>query len=192
MVLKTDKNQNRLTNFISKTSITETDTNERIVKRKRDESRDSKFSNVKEKQEKRRIVEEIKPHQENYDLFVEKLNNLRLPEYVNKKGFKRSELELERLKCLLNDWIFWTSKDKQKCSLNLEQIDPEDLDIFSGYLHFVLNVKKDLEKLSLTLKIFKRLVEKNGSNEWISAFKEIFYSLQSEFFQQYDSTIKLD
>ncbi len=89
----------------------------------------------------------------------------------------------------MDDWIFFTSKTNSSFKSNKQQkIDFDDLEIFKGYLLHILNEFKDLEKMTLILKIMKRLIVKNGSTEWIEAYKEIYESLQADFYAIYDST----
>lgn len=115
-----------------------------------------------------------------YDCFQTKLDNFELPIHINKKQSKQ-ELEIEKIKHLLSDWIFWTG-------IKQEQIDTDDLHTFKSYLLYILNDLKDLEKLILIFKLFKRLVIKNGSTEWVDAFKDVYSSVQADFYTIYDST----
>ena len=120
------------------------------------------------------------------------------------KNFENERLiyedsEIESIKCLLNDWIIWTSNknlNEMKYSYfngkNQQEIDSDDLLVFKNYLFYLLNVKKDFEKLRIIFKIFKRLILKNGSFEWIETYKEFSSSIQSEFYENYDFTINLD
>ncbi len=108
-----------------------------------------------------------------------------MPDYVSRFQ-SADELEKEKLKHLLSDWIFWTSRNR------IDSIDQDDLNIFRGYLIYLLITRRQLEKLVFILKILKRIIEKNGSFDWIEAYKELYTYIQSEFYVKFDSTIKLD
>ncbi len=124
-------------------------------------------------------------YSDEYKCFKQKIEEFKLPDHVCK--FQHAdELEKEKLKHLLSDWIFWTSRNKA------DDIDHEDLNIFRGFLIYLLNTQRQLEKLAFIFKILKRLIEKNGSFEWIETYKELYTSIQSEFYIEFDSTIRFD
>jgi hypothetical protein len=124
---------------------------------------------------------------QSYDAFKSRIDHFELSDKINQSIFRRkSELELEKIKCLLDDWIFWTSRTG---STN-ETIDQDDIDLFKGYLLYLMTERADLEMLCTILRILKRLIEKNGSLEWTDQFKEITTSIQSEFYEKFSSTIK--
>ena len=43
----------------------------------------------------------------------------------------------------------------------------------------------------LILKLFKRLVVKNGSMEWVDSYKDVYSSIQADFYAMYDSVFNL-
>ena len=121
-------------------------------------------------------------YQKDYDCFQNRINNFELPDNINKKQ-PAKEIDFEKIKHLLDDWIFWTT--------NSSNLDVDDLQIFKGYLLHVLNHFKDLEKMVLILKLFKRLVVKNGSMEWVDSYKDVYSSIQADFYAMYDSVFNL-
>lgn len=127
----------------------------------------------------------IPVYQTEYKCFKQKIAEFELPDHVNMNQ-QRHELKREKIKHLLSDWIFSTSRNQ---SIN---IDSDDLNVFKGYLFYLLNVRKQFEELYFILKILKRLIEKNGSFEWIEAYKELVTSIQSDFYLEFDSKIQLD
>ena len=139
-------------------------------------------------------------YEKDFLIFDKKLNDIANTK-INSKVFRpnSSELKLECAKHMLNDWIYFTSKNNNavSCQANTSrasasQIDAEDLQTFKNYLLYLLIVRRDLELLTLVFKIFKRLIQKNGSFEWIEAYKELQASVQAEFYEKFNSTIKLD
>lgn len=76
--------------------------------------------------------------------------------------------------------------------MNRQQIDQEDVSKFQNYLSYTLLVKKEFDFVRTALKIMKRLIEINGSLEWTQAFNEICSTVQSLFFEKYDTTLNLD
>lgn len=144
---------------------------------------------AEEKEIKKQDSNSNKKHYEDYKCFKAKLLNFKSLD----KCLTKSEIEIECLKNLLDDWIFWTSKNTNLNKSNkIELINDEDLSVFRGYLFYVLNISKDFEKLALIMRVFKRLIQKNGSLEWIENFKEIKTALQTEFYEKHNSTIKFD
>jgi hypothetical protein len=121
-----------------------------------------------------------------YKCFREKLANFELPDYVNRTNRSKAELEIEKIKHFLSDLIFWTSINHS--SVN----DTNDFDMFKGYLLYLLNTKKQLESITTILKIFKRLIQTNGSFEWIETYKDICMLIQSDFFVEFDSNILIE
>lgn len=109
---------------------------------------------------------------------------------MNKK-LVRDDEDLENLKRLLDDWIFWTSKSNFDKTSKRQIINDEDLLVFKGFLLYILNVEKNLEKLTIILRILKRLIEKSGSFEWTENFKEIVASIQADFYEEYNSTLNI-
>ena len=57
---------------------------------------------------------------------------------------------------------------------------------------YLLNTKKQLESITTILKIFKRLIQTNGSFEWIETYKDICMLIQSDFFVEFDSNILIE
>lgn len=124
------------------------------------------------------------PNQREYKCFKQKIAEFELPNHVNKSQ-SRDDLELDKVKHILSDWIFWTTR-------HTNAIDQEDLEIFTGYMFYLLNHRRQLEKLSLILKVLKRLIQTNGSSEWIEIYKDLCGAIQTDFYVEFDSTIKLD
>lgn len=121
-----------------------------------------------------------------YKYFRQKVSDFELPDYVNQTNRSKSELELEKIKYLLSDWIFWTSRNHSNV------LDTDDFEVFKGYLLYLLNTKKQLESLCTILKILKRLIQTNGSFEWIEIYKDLCMLIQTDFYVEFDSSIKLD
>jgi hypothetical protein len=133
--------------------------------------------------EKENIARAKQMYQSDYECFLDRLNSFVLPAKVNLSQ-SESELELERIKNMLDDWIFCTSKQNE--------IDADDLQIFKNYLFYLLLILKDYEKLTFILRIFKYLIKKNGSFEWVESYKEIVSQIQSEFYERFNATLLLD
>ena len=129
-------------------------------------------------------------YENDFKFFRNRLVSFKSEERLN-KSLLRGDAELENLKHLLDDWIFWTSRSNFDKSNKRQIINDEDLLIFKGYLLYLLNVDKNLEKVTLILKIFKRLIEKSGSFEWIENYKEILASVQADFYEEYNSTLNI-
>ena len=125
-----------------------------------------------------------------YKYFKDRVKNFKLEEELN-ENLSKSDAELESLKKMLDDWIFWTSKNNLSRSNRRDAISDEDVHIFKGYLLYLLNVDKNIEKLSIILRIFKRLIEKSGSFEWIENYKHILASVQTDFYEEYNSTLNI-
>ena len=56
----------------------------------------------------------------------------------------------------------------------------------------IVKWKLIIEKLNIIMRIFKRLIEKNGNVEWAECYKEILTFIQAEFYEKYNYTIKLN
>ncbi len=123
-----------------------------------------------------------------YTIFKRRIEMFELSDKINKTQTK-SKLELERIKSLLNDWIFWTS---QLVNSSDSFIDQEDIDLFKNYLLYLLIYLNDFEKLNIIMKIFKRLIEKNGNIEWAECYKDILMTIQTDFYENFNYTIKLN
>lgn len=128
--------------------------------------------------------------------FEEKLEKFKCIAGVSNsvKNLNIFERKIELLKIFLNDWIIWTcckNHIDQNMS-NKQQIDQDDLIMFQNYLHYILLVKKEFDFVRIILKILKRLILINGSVEWTHTFNEICSSVQSIFYEIYDSTLNLD
>ena len=144
-------------------------------------------------------------YEQEYKCFNEKLSMVQLPTQINLNQSK-SELKKERIKFLLHDWILWTSSHSEPTAhAKLDRslltnvsffqeaaIDSDDLDIFKGYVLYLAAKKRNFEMVLYIIKIFKRLIKKYGSFEWVNSFREISSSIQSEFYEQYDSVLDLD
>jgi hypothetical protein len=124
-----------------------------------------------------------------YEIFNRRIQMFELSDKINKTQTK-TELELERIKSLLNDWIFWTSQLVNAASDSL--IDQEDIDLFKNYLLYLLIYLNDFEKLNIIMRIFKRLIEKNGNIEWAECYKDILMTIQTDFYEKFNYTIKLN
>jgi hypothetical protein len=123
-----------------------------------------------------------------YQQFNDRIKSIQLSDMINPNQLAQ-ELEIESIKHLLNDWITLTSTMSGR---NKQKIDQEDLQIFTGYLLYLLNTCQDLEKLKLIINISKRYIQKNGSFEWIEAYKHLCSLIQTEFYQKYDAILDLD
>ena len=121
----------------------------------------------------------LREYEREYLCFEERINRVVLPERINRNQ-SSSDLKYERIKCLLKDWIFWTSNattgNKQ------QEIDGDDLEIFKGYLLFTLVQIQNNELIGLVMRTFKRLAKFYGSFEWIKSYKEIEKAIKSEFY----------
>jgi hypothetical protein len=162
-----------------------------------DLSEDSPATSESEESSKQAVDSSIvQKYTRNYIVFDRRLRKIEA-EKINRAAFIREpELKLECIKHLLNDWIFITSKDA-KCGKvsrldTNSQIDADDLQVFSEYLLYLLHERKDLGQLALIMRVFKRLILKNGSLEWTETYKEVRASLQAGFYEKYDSTIDFD
>lgn len=121
------------------------------------------------------------------------------------------EVEIERVKLYLDDWITTTSsnldpeisvfympvdvENDNDDENNVDQqssISPRDVRVFRNYLLYLLAVSRDLEKLSVVIKIFKRLAYKCGSPDWISIYQDVVSTVQSEFYIKYDHTLEIN
>jgi hypothetical protein len=124
-----------------------------------------------------------------YDIFKRRIDVFELSDKINKTQ-ANSDLDMERIKSLLNDWIFWTSRLVNNTSDSL--IDQDDIDLFKNYLLYLLIYLNDFEKSNLIMRIFKRLIEKNGNIEWAECYKDILMTLQTNFYEKFNFTIKLN
>ncbi len=153
----------------------------------------TEFNNFSDRNSKSSAKE---AYSKDYFVFDRRLQRIE-EDKINRAAFKRdSELKLECIKYLLNDWIFFTSKDTTCSHLSSREInskiDADDLLVFKHYLMYLLHVSKDLEHLVLIMRVFKRLILKNGSLEWTETYREMCASIQADFYEKYDSTIKFD
>ena len=123
-----------------------------------------------------------------YEIFNRRIKMFELSDKINKTQTKM-ELELERIKSLLNDWIFWTS---QLVNASDSLIDQGDIDLFKNYLLYLLIYLNDFEKLNIIMRIFKRLIEKNGNIEWAECYKDILMTIQTDFYEKFNYTIKFN
>ena len=130
-------------------------------------------------------------YEKEYTFFKSRLLNFKSEERLN-RNLLREDKEIFLIKHLLADWIFWTSKSSFTRGNNKRpEISDEDLQIFKGYLLYLLKVKKNIEKVTIVLKILKRIIEKSGSYEWIENYKDILASIQSDFFEEYNSVLNI-
>jgi len=187
-----DTKQNKLTSFINNSAKKVSNrglkrksvdlhgpiTIDLIAEQEREEKSREKLLKEKEKFETTNQM-----YLNDYKCFLDRLNSFVLPVKINLKQSK-SELELERIKNMLDDWIFCTSRQNE--------IDADDLNIFKNYLFYLLLILKDYEKLTFILKIFKYLIKKNGSLEWVESYKEIVSQIQSDFYERFNATLLLD
>ena len=133
-------------------------------------------------------LEESLDYEDEYKTFVNKIET-----FINKSkvGGEASancdDDDIDAIKRLLDDWIFWSAN-----LLKAKSIDDDDIQIFKGYLLYLLIKIENIEKLFLILKLFKRLVIRNGNTEWIRHYKNINEEIQSEFYQKYDATLQID
>jgi hypothetical protein len=119
-------------------------------------------------------------HEKDFLLFESKLNGIAVLK-LDKNAIKReSDRRIESIKHFLNDSIFSAS------------IDYQELQMLKNYLMHHFHFNKDFEFVVLVLKILKRLILKNCSNEWIDFYKDLCTSFQSDFYEKYDSTLKLE
>ena len=135
--------------------------------------------------QKTKTVVENSEHRMEYKCFKQRISQFQLPDHINKSQTKQ-ELELEKIKYLLSDWISWTSRSSS------DLIDSDDLKIFRGYLFYLLSVRKQLEMLAFIMKLLRRLIEKDGSFEWIEAYKDLYSSIRTDFYIEFDSTLLLE
>jgi hypothetical protein len=138
----------------------------------------------------------LETYKNGYLVFDKRLKRIEATK-INRTAFQReSELKLECIKYLLNDWIYFTSKDTKCTRLSSKeinnQIDADDLQVFKNYILYLLHVSQDFEQLALIMRVYKRLIIKNGSLEWTETYKEMCSSIQGDFYEKYDSTIKFD
>lgn len=147
----------------------------------------SNYRNLKEKLQtpKTKPSVENSEHRKEYKCFKQRISQFQLPDHVNKNQSKK-EIELEKIKYLLSDWISWTSRRTS------DFIDSDDLQIFRGYILYLLTVRKQFEMLAFIMKLLRRLIEKDGSFEWIETYKELYSSIRTEFYIEFDSNLLLE
>lgn len=129
------------------------------------------------------------PFYQDYLTFEQRLKDLEISSRLRSKYKHELEIKTESIKFLLNDWVYITSLN---ASSQRSQIDADDLSIFKSYLIHLVRVEKNLELVRVVLKLLKRIIEKNGSYEWIEAYDDLYSSIQTEFFEKYDSVLRLD
>lgn len=189
-----DKAQNKLTYFLNKDSYIKKGVNKIKRKSEKIECIDLSQSPVRENNEK--IINDQDKYSADYSEFKEKLEKFKCISGISNsmKNLNIYDRKIELLKNFLNDWIIWTCCKNQvnQTFANKQQIDQDDLTMFQNYLHYKLMVKKEFDFVRTILKILKRLIVINGSVEWTHAFNEICSSVQSIFYENYDSTLNLD
>lgn len=135
-----------------------------------------------------------------YEIFRSRLKQF---EPKNFSCIDRNQVEIEALKNMLSDWVSTTCVrnrdpeisvyfiiDEESNDDDQSEISKRDVKIFKNYLMHLL-VNRDLEKLTIAMKAFKRLVYKNESPDWISVYKDMESTVQSEFFIKYDHKLEL-
>lgn len=139
---------------------------------------------------------------QDYIKFTNKLKNVRADEKASSHNIinkhRPVELELERIKIYLHEWICLTTNNIDEMSgiyfnPNSTNTNVElDIHVFANYLLYLLSVSKNLEMLTIIMKIFRRLVYKNGSFEWISAYDNTLATVQREFSKIYHFNLELN
>jgi hypothetical protein len=103
------------------------------------------------------------------------------------KNCTAGDREVEAIKLIMDDWIYFTSN-----LLNSRAVNEDDWQLFKGYLLYLVNEKKNSDFVVVVLKLFKRLVIKNGSKQWIKVYGKICKEVQTDFYQKYNALLKID
>lgn len=103
----------------------------------------------------------------------------------NNKLFKQ---EIDCIKFILNDWIYWSSN----LNRNDTTLFNNDLLVFKGYLLHLVNYNEHLEKLEIILKLFKSLIIKYGSSDWVHFYKQVHDEVQAYFYQKNNALLDID
>ena len=97
--------------------------------------------------------------------------------------------EIDCIKFILNDWIYCSSNLSQEFKMYLFD---NDLYVFKGFLLHLASSDLYLEYLETILKIFKQIIIKNGSFDWILFYKQVYDEIQAIFYDKYNAILDID
>ena len=115
--------------------------------------------------------------------------NMSLENYKNRNSTNglEEDIDLNAIQHVLGDWICWSSN-----LVNKQFIHDEDVDVFKGYLFYILNISRDFDRLLVIMKLFKRLITINGCLKWVFIYKQISSEIQADFYLAYNNVLQLD